>query len=312
MATKRRPPRLGDLYVIRTPDDKPLEFTNGIDTIKVHVVKLNAPDSEAVEVRAQAARARRWATVNDPESDEYLSHQANVDQLLPEQMIEMLVGQDMQKAAFEIPIRITASPKWSTDDRLRALQEAWYGDEDNLGLMYPYIAGEEAIDEVEDEVRKAEMVEELAEARRVWDQLAEYEAEIEEAMADRRIELAEIYEDDDDPDGEEYIAGLRAKLLTVMKRLDADLVYLEEQRWQKIFYCTRQVEDWHVRYFGTMDEVRGLPEQVNQRIMDVYNDLSLTGAEGKESPGTPGSSTSSAPSDEVGPSQPSGLATAGV
>jgi hypothetical protein len=310
MTAKRRPPRLGDLYVIRTPDDKPLVFTNGSDSISVHVVKLNGPDAEAVEVRSQAARARRWATVNDPESDEFLSHQANADQMNAEQMIELIVGQEMQKAAFEIPIRIAASEKWSTDDRLRSLQEAWYGDEHNLGLMFAYVGGDDAVEEEEDEVRKGEMVVELAEARRVWDQLAEYEREIEEALDDRRVELTELHEDEDDPDSEEYLAGLKAKLLVVMKRLDADLMYLEEQRWQKIFYCTRQFEDWRVRYFGTMDEVRALPEEVYTRIMDVYNELSLSGPEGKESPGTPGSSTSSVTSDEVGPSQPSGLATA--
>lgn len=305
MPTKQRIPKLGDLFTVRTPDEDPLTFTKGETSISVHVVKLNVPDSEAVEARATAARVRRWALITDPESDEYISHEDSVAAMAPDQMIELLVGHKMQRANVEIPLRIRNSERWATEGHLDALEEAWYGDKQTIGLMYVFASGEDVIEKMEDEVRREEMRLEWAEANRIWAELVEYQEELNAALEEQREELAEDFDgDEDDP---EFVEDLRQRTAEMMRRMDADLTYLEELRRQRIFYAVRQVDDWRKRYFETLREVDDLPEWVQAQIMDRYNEISVTPQEGKGSPGTPGSSASSDPSDEVDPSHPSGL-----
>lgn len=310
-----RPARLEDLYVVRTPDDKPLEFTTAAGTVRVHIVKLNQPDTIAVERRALAAKARRLATLDDHDSDEYLAHYLSVrDVDDPAELIAALVNDEMSKPMVELEAKIRGQEKWTKDDLLDSLELAWYGegrpgvDEDAvLGLMFLH---EQPPEQSDDPDEQTENIARVAEARRVWLKLQEFQDELLEALRDRRDDIAAGYAYDGDVDDLDrygrYLDTLRHKVIAVMVRIDAETAFTEELLRQRIFYCTRQEKDWRKRHFGTLAEMDNLPKEVLTRILSAYNQLAIGDLAGKGLPPIQGSSPPSVSSDEEGASPTSG------
>lgn len=308
--------RLTDLFTVGTHqirnDDgtigRPLEFTmetlEGELTERVHVVKLNEPDSQAVERRALAMKQRYLAAFKDPDSDERLAEQIWVDQVDdPEELIAFLVGEDMRSAAVEIEARLIGSEKWSQTYDISALMDAWYGDIEGtgeLGLMWIWENPETSDDPVE----QAENEARSREAARVWELIKEYNDDLGAALDEKKDLLVEDYYADEQV--AVSIDALRARVVEVAGEAQAQTVFLLEKLRQVVFYCTRQVGDWRKRYFGTVMEVDDLPKAVRAKILAQHEELSVGAIQGKGSPGTPGSSPSSAPSTEAGPSLPSG------
>lgn len=304
--TTDRPARLEDLYVVRTPDDKPLEFTTERGTVRVHIVKLNQPDTINVERRALAAKARRLATLDDHEGDDYLAHYLSVrDVDDPAELIAALVNDEMSKPMIEIEAKVRGQKKWEKDDLLESLELAWYGegrpgiDEDAvLGLMFLHDQPPEQSDDPE---QQAENIARVAEAHRVWTKLQEFQAELLEELRDRRDEIAHGYAYQGDVDDHRafgiYMDGLRHKVIEVMVRIDAETVFTEELLRQRIYYCTRQEKDWRKRHFGSLVELDNLPKTVLTAILTAYNNLAIGDLAGKGLPPILGSSPPSESSD---------------
>lgn len=310
-----RPARLEDLYVVRTPDDKPLEFTTARGTARVHIVKLNQPDTIAVERRALAAKARRLVAFDDHDGDEYLAHYLSVrDVDDPAELIAALVNDEMTKPMIELEARIRGQEKWQEDDLLESLELAWYGegrpgiDEDaQLGLMFLHDQPPEHSDDPDEQ---AENIARVAEAHRVWAKLNEFQEELLEALTDRRDEIAHGYAFLGDPDDVRaygiYMDNLRHQVIGVMIRIDAETVFTEELLRQRIFYCTRQEKDWRRRHFATLAELDNLPKEVLTQILSRYQDLVVGDLAGKGLPPILGSSPPSESSDAAATSPPSG------
>lgn len=307
---KDRPPRLGDLFVSRTPDDNPVVFTSPVGEVKVHVVLLNEPDNDAVERRAKAAQARRLAVLGDRDSDDYMAiHATALESSDPDDLIGALVAQEMQEPAIAINAQIRDRDEWAKDDRLIGLEEAWYGDDNEPGLRF-HLPDQDADPDVEQDpdVEPDPLADE---AQAVWEQLRIFHSQVDAAVTDKADDLRESYENPDDIDdpaeAEEAMTRLRHKYTEMLVKLDATLRYYVEFDRQRIFYATRQFPDWRARYFETVSEADAVDEQVKAKLRAVYKGLSLDDTSVKGSPETPGSSPSSVSSDEGGLSRPSGL-----
>ena len=90
-------------------------------------------------------------------------------------------------------------------------------------------------------------------------------------------------------------------------KMDADRVFNEEYVRQRAFYSTRQVDNPRKRYFETLADYDDCAELVQTRLLDAYDRIAAEGVEGKDLPGTPGSSASSEPPAEEAASTDSDL-----
>lgn len=295
----QRPPRLEDLYVVRTPDDEPLVFKVGEREVAVHVVKLNQPDGQAVERRALAAKARRLMTLDNRDSDEYLAHYLSVrDVDDPDELIAALVQDEMSKPMVEIEARLRGSDKWAKDELLESLELAWYGegtpgrdDDATLGLMYLYNVGAEQSDDL---IEQEENDARFAEAARVHDKLQEYQDDLTELLRDKRDEIHDGFRFTGDPSDADaytrYLDNLRNLVVQLMVRIDAETVFTRELLRQRVFYATRRVDDWHKRYFATLAELDVVFEHAGPVILQKYQQLSVGDLGGKGLPQILGSS----------------------
>lgn len=327
MGQERRPLRLDDLYAIRTDDDHPVVFEAAGQQVKVHVVKLNDADSQAVERRAGAVKARRALALHDTESDDYKFYLNDLIEVRErDELLAAIVYDAMREPAVEIEVRVQERERWKKDDHLLNLLQAWYGEtpvdpnltveeieeerarrvqavldgDTDIGLMFLHELPPEQSDDPEQQARNDARV---VEAARVWAELLQYQDELSEAMTERRDEIVE------DHDGD-TIEELRHLVVKIFVDLDVENVYLSELNRQRGFYATRQVPEWRKRYFADLSEWDNLPQPVKHRILSKLQELEVGEREGKGLAGTLGSSPSSNLSAAAETSVPSGHATA--
>lgn len=305
-----RPPRLSDLYVVGTHTiDEPIVFTTPRGEVKVHLVKLNDPDSEAVERRALAAKSRRLACLSDHSSDEYLAHYLSVQEVDdPNELVAFLVRDAMEKPSIEITAKLRSSGRWGEGDYYQGLEDAWYGDTSSedpdapLGLMYLW---EQRPEQSDDPITQAENDERVKEAERVWGEILAFQGELAELLNDKKADLVEEFEDAE-------MEELRAKVIEVMVKVDAETHFYVERDMQRIFYATRELDDWRKRYFATRNEVDDLPDEVKNTLRESYKALVVGDLMGKELRPTRASSPPSESPHEEAPSRDSGLVGAGA
>lgn len=297
------PRRLSHLYRTKT-DPIPFEDEVTGEPIEVVVVKPNTHQTQQIERRASAARARAKVTFDDKDSDDAwaLRDQAvNADR---DSLLSTIVGFEIREKGLSIYYEERAKPEWSEDDHLLGLEVIWHSKEPVvLGLNTQMIAASPPEDEDLDEDDLAEYKAAYDEAIRVRDELARFEEAINKRTEDERNALTTLYQSYTDDD----LAEEGVKYLT---KIALEKTYSDAYEQQLLYYATRRVDDLTQRYFQTAGEVLELDDEIRDILLIAYTDISVPVLEGKGLPGSPGSSTSSEPIDVVAPSEPSGLADA--
>lgn len=276
---KRR--RLGDLYI----RGKEIKIDDGTgDPVVIWIQKLNEVERDAVLRRSNAAKARYVLECAHEESELFVSTFASVhDYLDHDGMVNVIIAEDVAKARQRLEAQMTSDEEgWGKDDKIKSLLDEWVGTDDEPGLAAAY---------AEDENDPA--------ALRVKGEIEAYEVELERAVKEEQERLAREY--DTAPDLELNRGATRE----VLKRRAED-VFMKEWLRQQSFYCVREITDHQKRYFGTVAEVDDLHDNVREALERQCNSLFVDLAEGKDSPETPASSTSSEPTPEAEASEPSG------
>lgn len=279
---KRR--RLADLYV----RGKELRIDDGSnDPVVVWIQKLNEIERDSILRRANAAKARHIIECDDETSETFVATYGNIrDYLDREQMVNVVIGEDLTKARQRFEAQMAEDEEgWGKDNYLQGLIDAWTGDDENPGLAAAY--AEDAND---------------PEALKVKAELDRYEDELTERLEQESKRLARDWED-------APLDELARKATREMLNRRADETFLKEWTRQQLFYSVREPDDHHKRYFGTVAEVDDLDDQVHEFLEQQCNALFVNPTEGKDSPPTPGSSTSSGTPTEAAASNSSGPAT---
>lgn len=284
MASPRR--KLSDLYVVSTDVEVP-DPAHPDDPIKVTLVKLNQPDTEALIRRCNGARAAIMIDANNPESDRYLDAHAELLGWPLRDVAEWSISDELAELKVSIQHRVASEDPWGTDGYLDSLIASW---DDEMQVRFE--------DDADD-----------ADAAKVKDELTRYGDQVEAEYADEAAELIDVQES----------RGLDALLPKAVQKLlavEANRAWQAESEYQRLFYATRQPGKTSEpvqrlrRYFETVDEVRECAPAVRELLLDSYNRMAVPPMEGKDSPAQPDSSTPSESPDDPetepasGPSEP--------
>jgi hypothetical protein len=278
---KRR--RLGDLYV----RGKEVSVNDGTgDPVLIWLQKLSEVERDAVFRRATAAKTRYMLESQHEESELFASVLGSVlDYIDRDGRVSIIIGEELAKARERVEEQLTADEDgWGKDDKIKGLIDAWAGTDDEPGLAATY-----AEDEADPE------------ALRVKAELDAFEVAVEAGVDQERQRLERDWSDAPDND----LARFATR--EVLKRR-ADETFMREYMRQQVFYCVRDLEDHHSRYFGTVGEVDDLDDRIRQFLEQQCVALTVSLMEGKDSPASPASSNSSEPTSEVEVSEDSGLA----
>lgn len=252
--------RLEDLYMT----GRDMTLSDGEREVKVYISKLTPFDQEKAYNRANAERAKVLAVKTRKDSNEYLAISADASEMDREVLIEYLTNDHMNKKRAVIEARTAFEKKWTEDNYLIGLQDAWAN----------------ILDEEEDQ--------ESAEALRVRAELDRYEAdckkEIDAEEADFRDNLSKRTDE-----------WLMEHVVDLMVKMQADLAWLMEHRYCQVWLAVRDPKNHDKRYFPGDDHsaVKKIDTEIYKKLLYAYQNLEVPPDEGKDLPRVPDSSDSS-------------------
>ena len=296
------PRRLTHLY---TTKSDPIPFEVDGETIEVVVVKPNTPDMQSIERRAAAARARMRVILEDADSDDSMALRDQAAFADRDSMMSTIVGERIREKSLSIYYEMRSRPEWAEDEYLAGLESLWYAKAPyHAGLTMPIIAASPPADETfDDDDSREEYEAAYKEALRVRDELARFEAAVQSRTREERDALSSHLLAMSD---EELIEETEKSL----RKLAMEKAYADAYEAQVLYYAVRQPGDLRKKYFESIDEVLSLDDGVRQVLAIGYSEIHVPVLEGKDWPGSPGSSTSSEPTDAEAESPPSGPADA--
>lgn len=276
---KRR--RLGDLY-IRGKEVSVDDGTN--DPVTVWLQKLNEIERDAVLRSANSAKARYMLECEHDESELFVSTFASVREYLDRDgLLDIVIADDAVAARQRIEAQLTNDEDgWGKDNKISELLDAWTGSDETPGLAAAHAEDKDD-----------------PEAIRVKGEIEAFEADLDRQVDEERQVLLDDWGDVPDVD------LARRATREILKRR-ADESFMREWARKQIFFCVREPDDHHRRYFETMAEVDDLDDQIRAFLDRQCNAFLVERAEGKDSPGTPASSPSSESTVEEAPSEVSG------
>lgn len=313
---------LRDLYKTRTPVDFPDSdsFRPGSDEepepVRVWVCKLNKADMESVERRAGAAKALILRDRDDPESDVFLAHMAELMVLSdPNLAIPFIAVDKVQERRLSLTAQHSAEGRWGKDDYYESLIDRWKGDGESTETLESIWAAYEEEPPENDEF--PDLVPRWREAQQVFAELTEFQNEVNELLDGDLDEIEAQYRIEPDEHGEfdpEETRRLLTKAAkTFIEQMALD-VYWNEFARQRAFFSTRQRHtkpdedgyevpgpEMRKRYFGTLEDYDECEDEIKDLLRVTYDAFAVAGIAGK---GSPAATTSSSPPESTDPTQP--------
>lgn len=245
--------RLSDLYV----KGKTITIGDDDDTVTVWMQKLNSSEHEAIIRKANAARAKLLAGSKDEESEEYQALCGEVMELEKDEMIDILIANELANKAQAIESEISEKEEWSKDNYVQGLRDAWLG-----GLSEEF-----------HKERTEESVKVFEELKRFTDQV---NAELDAARLD--LQAAHLERNLDSI----YKEAVEQRIVSA-----GNMEWLKTYRKGEVVYSVRDPEDHKIRLLdwnsdGGHDCIDDLQEEVLNRLMSEYRDMSVEPVEGKD------------------------------
>lgn len=273
--------RLSDLYV----RGKEVELNDGQgEPVTVWLQKLNSVDRESCLRRANAAKARFMLEADKEDSEIFQAMYIGVREMHDRDgLVSLVIAEDVAKfrQRFESE-RSVDEETWGKDAYLQGLIDSWIGDDDNPGL---------AAAQTQDP--------DDPEAKRVLAEIERFEAEINAEVRTHTEMLQKDWELVDED-------TLWRKATHRVLEIRGNESFNREFERQQLYYCTRNPDNHATRYFGTLQEIDDLDENVATALIRHYGVMAVDVVEGKDSPVSRSSSNSSDPSSEAEVSADSG------
>lgn len=309
---KRR--RLGDLYV--TGRKVTINDESGEPPIDIWVQKLNPMEQEHALRRGSAERAKTLAMCKDHDSDLWQAQWSDIQDFVQsrEQLLELALREELTKIRAKVEAEVTAEDRWSEDEHLQSIFDAWNGTTDTLVDAVVNAKEEAGPDsEAEPTARDEDGEKEplrisymrgpedhrYAEAAAVKAEIEAWGKQVDDIFLGEKDRLFRDHEGV----SEDELLDMATEVMIEQK---ANSAMLDEFQTQELFYAVRDIDDHSKKYFGTRDEVATLQPPVRNVILTVYRSLYVDPDQGKGSPGTPGSSAQSDSSEPEATSTSSG------
>lgn len=265
--------KLSDLYV----RGKELTLDDGDGAVTVWLQKLNPIDHREAIRKADATRAKFITVCRDKDSEEYnqiLNAVVGQERAL---MVTYLVATERLRLGPQKLSEVADEPAWKDENYLNGLQDIWA---EELAAKWA--------DDPED-----------PEAKRVRAELDRYNDEVDKELDSELITYREWLESDTDEELQDKVIACQVK--NVAEAAWVDTYY----RWE-MFFATREATDHKKRYFESIAEVNELDGGVFAEIAGAIREVTVDPSEGKDSAGTPPSSTSSESPEQLDSAQASG------
>lgn len=240
--------KLSDLYV--TGKELTIDDGNG-DPVKLYVRKITPLDAEEAYRAANAAKVKAMTAKTDPEDLTFQIVRERCDQMVKDDIVEQLAEYELQKKRLVIEAELEAEDRWSNDDYLQGLHDAW-----NSGL------------------KKKHFTDPDEETKRVFDEMQEFDHEL-----NKRLEKEK----------EAFLKDLKG--LSAQKLKDryfdeqferqGEIAWITEYRKQELFFAVRDAEDHDVKAFESPREIDSVSPKLIEMLRETYTDLSVEGLEGK-------------------------------
>lgn len=244
---------LFDLFVIGK--ELTIEDGQGGDPVVLWIQKMNSVENEKALKAANAAKAGIMALkrVKGPSEDKEVYMQ-QIETFVNDRddAIEFLAAEEIQRAAISREAEIGARDEWAEEDYLESLREAWESKLSDVWVANP----------------------EEPEAKRVYDELKRFQAQVEELVdVDRKViarKFASLSED-----------KLKKQVLDSFIDVAADMEWVNTYRKYEVYYGTRHQEDHTKLYFTSVEQVDLLTPQVFNILMVAFKNLNVEPLEGK-------------------------------
>lgn len=235
---------------------KEVKFSDESGDILLFIRKVTPVESrdaiqESLKARATLLALAR-ADSDDPIKQGYSELIQNLGLDTRESQIQYTCDEELVKLRISIEERIANEPKWSKDDYLIALQEAWF----NGGMRERYLKDNEDED-----------------ASRIFNAMKEYSTEVEEAFEFERDDVIAAKEDWSD---EKLLEECTRKFIL---RHASNEQNEEAKKWQ-IYFATFVDPEYKTRLFPDRKTIDDHPE-LYKMLAEEYEEMCLNDIEGK-------------------------------
>ena len=271
-------PTLADLYRV----GQEATISDGTNTVKVWIQKMNPVEHQRAITKAGAARARKQAYARDRDSDEFLAARSDLNDFTstPDELAEIAFSDEIAAKTIAAQAELEADEEWAKDGYLDGLLEAWEGDVEvtdgdtpasrSVGLKLAYQDPDH---------------DDHDEAVRVFGEIKRFTDQLEKIVAGERARIiADAVTMDRD--------ALIDKAAEVMLERRASTAFLEEYQDWEMFLSVRRVDDHHKPYFATRDDIDMLAEETKAALSAEIVKITVEPQQGKDSEEAPPSSPS--------------------
>lgn len=283
--------RLEDLFVL----GRELAVTDehGNPAVTVWLQKLNPLDTEKATRKANAAKARMLMARNNPDDDQWLEEYGQVDSFGARgTLIDYLIAEEVDKyrQSRESELALGDDSRWSKDDYLQGLRDAWEGNPSEGDHGLKRVHAEDPDD---------------PEANRVFAELKAYADEVDKLVDGEIGRLRKDFESWDDE-------RVRRQVVDKFIEIKASLAWVREFRACQVWLGTRDPNNHDQLYFDSREAVGRLSAPVFAQLTRAYQEMEVQPDEGKGLRAEATSSPSSEPSSSAETEAPSGLEVAAL
>jgi hypothetical protein len=241
--------KLSDLYV--TGKELVLDDGNG-EPVTVYIRKISPLDTEEAYRAANAAKANSLVKKTDPEDLMFQIITERSEKFTKDEILDQLADMELEKRRLVIEAELEAEDRWSKEDYLQGLHDAW-----------------------ESGLKEKHFTEPDEETQRVFAEMQEFTFELEKRL---ERELEAIKKDL----GGTSAQKLRDRFFDLQFERQAEIAWLTEFRKQELYYAVRDAEDHNVKAFESPKEIDSVSQRLIKELRDAYTELSVDALEGKD------------------------------
>jgi hypothetical protein len=216
---------------------------------------------------ARATRARRFYELSEENSGERMAFVQETNALDKEELVEALLEKERRMLERQALNEVLFSEEFGSD---------WGNEGDKYSDLLGAISDRYAeINQRNNELKAANVDEtnivnpdddeEIVRLSKIQETFeVEVKARRDELAADKRLEIAV-----------HGIEKLREQMLEQRIALECDMVWFATFKFQQLFYATRYMADHSRLYFRNVSQIKGLPQLVQEQLMDGLNEVDI-------------------------------------
>lgn len=241
--------KLTDLFVEGTT----LTIDDGKgEPVELYIRKITPLDAEEAYRAANASRSQALAMRTQPDDPIYQIIQRRCEEATKEEMVESLVESEVAKRQPILEAELESEEKWSKDDYLQGLHDAW-----------------------ESKLKKKHFTEPDEETEHVLAEMTAFKDELDKRLTKEQEAATK------DINSLSHVK-VKDRYFDAQIERQGEIAWLTEFRRQELFHAVRDAADHDVRAFESAREVDASSPELVKKLRDAYNNISVDPTEGKD------------------------------